>query len=59
MPKTHLGDNLYAEYTDNHEIRLTIEWSAGPVPINSITLTPDQLVKLGEFALREAKNHAN
>lgn len=55
--KQYLGDNLYAEYTDNHEIRLTVEGSYPRAVI--ILLTPKTLMALGEFAMREAKAHAN
>lgn len=65
MSKRRTDKDLQAEYLENHTIRLTQTVIVGHMQmeaissISIITLTPDQLVKLGEFAMEEAKKHGN
>lgn len=54
MAKQSIGDNVYAEYMDNHVIKLSVGDH-----LVEILLTPDTLCALGEFAMKEAKAHAN
>lgn len=58
MAKQHLGNGVYAEYQDDHTIRLSVP-TDGYGDAEVINLEPNMLFKLGEFAMKEAKAHAN